>query len=165
MWMERRLANMKSGVPNWATTDLASQWCDGLKQHNLDETIVEIESINLANQYAQRHVPRLRSLSQQHSEGVFRILGCQLNSTLSSEVHSCKSREIIRLIKDWEIQGGAISEVGVNWGTFPSSSNLSSWFWDNIQDISTHTSHNKHKGAAHHQPGGTATFACMELVR
>jgi hypothetical protein len=24
-WMERRLANMKSGVPNWAATDLASQ--------------------------------------------------------------------------------------------------------------------------------------------
>jgi hypothetical protein len=24
MWMEHRLANMKSGVPNWATMDLAS---------------------------------------------------------------------------------------------------------------------------------------------
>ncbi len=29
----------------------------------------------------------------------------------------------------------------------------------------THTAHNKHKGVAHHQPGGTATFACMELIR
>jgi hypothetical protein len=47
-WMERRLAKMKSGVPNWAATDLASHWCDGLKLHNLDETIAEIESINLA---------------------------------------------------------------------------------------------------------------------
>jgi hypothetical protein len=28
-----------------------------------------------------------------------------------------------------------------------------------------HTAHNKHEGVAHHQPGGTATFACMELVR
>ncbi len=28
-----------------------------------------------------------------------------------------------------------------------------------------HTAHNKHKEVAHHQPGGTATFACMELVR
>ncbi len=50
-WMERRLANMKSRVPNWAAMDLASQWCNGLKRHDLDETIAEIESINLANQY------------------------------------------------------------------------------------------------------------------
>jgi hypothetical protein len=70
-WMERRLANMKSEVPNWATTDLASQWCEGLKCHNLDETIVEIESINLANQYNQWHVLILRSMSQQQPEGVF----------------------------------------------------------------------------------------------
>jgi hypothetical protein len=29
----------------------------------------------------------------------------------------------------------------------------------------THTAHNKHEGVSRHQPGGTATFACMELVR
>ncbi len=28
-----------------------------------------------------------------------------------------------------------------------------------------HTAHNKHEGVAHHQPGGTATFSCMKLVR
>jgi hypothetical protein len=55
-WMEHRLANMKSGVPNWAATDLASQWCEGIKRHDLDETIAEIESINLASQYNQWHV-------------------------------------------------------------------------------------------------------------
>jgi hypothetical protein len=52
-WMERRVANMKSGVPNWAAADLASLWCNGLKHQDLDETIAEIESINLANQYNQ----------------------------------------------------------------------------------------------------------------
>ncbi len=78
---------------------------------------------------------------------------------------SRKTGDIIRLIKDWEIQGGAISEVGINWGTFPSSANLTSWFQEDIQDMCMHTSHNKHEGVAHHQPGGTATFACMELVR
>jgi hypothetical protein len=164
-WMEHRLANMKSGVPNWAATDLASQWCDGLKRHDFDRTIAEIESIYLANQYNHWHILRLGSMSQQQPEGVFRILGGQLNSALSSEVRLGKAGDIIRLIKDWEIQGGAISEVGVNWGTFPSSANLASWFWEDIQDMRMHTSHNKHKGVAHHQPGGTATFACMELVR
>jgi hypothetical protein len=104
-------------------------------------------------------------MSQQQPEGVFRILGGQLNSALSSEVRSRKTVDIICLIKDWEIQGGAMSEVGVNWGTFSSPANLASWFWEVIQDMHTHTSHNKHKRVAHHQPGGTATFACMKLVR
>jgi hypothetical protein len=71
MWMEHRLANMKLGVPNRAAMDLASQWCDGLKLHDLDETIAEIESINLANQYNRWHVSRLGSMSQQRPEGVF----------------------------------------------------------------------------------------------
>jgi hypothetical protein len=163
--MERRLANMKSGVPNWAATDLASHWCNGLKLHHLDETITEIESINLAKQYNQWHVSRLGSMSQHQPEGVFRILGGQLNSALSSEARSRKTGDIIHLIKDWEIQGGAMSEVGVNWGTFPSSANLASWFQEVIHDMRMHASHNKHEGVAHHQPGGTATFACMELVR
>jgi hypothetical protein len=36
-WMEHRLANMKSGVPNWAATDLASQWSEGLRKNDLDK--------------------------------------------------------------------------------------------------------------------------------
>jgi hypothetical protein len=31
--------------------------------------------------------------------------------------------------------------------------------------MGNHMSHTKHKGVAHHQSGGTATFTCMELVR
>jgi hypothetical protein len=101
--MERRLASMKSGVLNWASMDLVSKWCDGLKRHDLDERIEEIESINLANQYARWHVPRLGSMSQQRPEGVFRLTGGQLNSASSSEVRSRNTEDIIRLIKDWEI--------------------------------------------------------------
>jgi hypothetical protein len=33
-WMERRLANMKSGVPNWAAMDLSSQWSKGLRKND-----------------------------------------------------------------------------------------------------------------------------------
>jgi hypothetical protein len=80
-------------------------------------------------------------------------------------VRSRKTGDIICLIKEWEIQGGAISEVGINWGTYPSSANLASWFREDIQDMCMHTAHNKHKGVVHQQPGGIATFACMELVR
>ncbi len=53
----------------------------------------------------------------------------------------------------------------VNWATFPPSANLASWFRDGLPNSRTHTAHNKHEGIAHHQPGGTATFACGELVQ
>jgi hypothetical protein len=164
-WMKQRLANMKSGVPNWAATDLAEQWCEGLKRHEMDATIAEIEAINLASHYNRWHIARLGSMSQQRPEGVFRILGGQLNSASSLEVCSRKTGDIIRLIKEWEIQGGAISEVGLNWGTYPPSANLASWFRENIQDMHTYTAHNKHEEVSRHQPGGTAMFACTELVR
>jgi hypothetical protein len=113
-WMERRLANIKAGVPNWAATDLASQWSKGLKCQELDATIAEIKAINLAKKYNQWHVPRFRSMSQQRPEGVFGILGGQLNSASSLDVRSRKTGDIIHLIKEWEIQGGVISEVGIN---------------------------------------------------
>jgi hypothetical protein len=53
----------------------------------------------------------------------------------------------------------------VNWSTFLSSANLSSWLRDDIPDIRTHTAHNNNEGVGHYQPGGTATFAAGELVR
>ena len=53
----------------------------------------------------------------------------------------------------------------MNWSTFPSSANLSSWLWDDIPEVRTHTAHNKNEGVGHYQPGGTATFAAGELVR
>jgi hypothetical protein len=164
-WMECRLANLRSGVPNWAATDFASQWSEGLKHQEVDETIAEIEAINLANQYNRWHVPWIGSMCQQRPEGVFCVLGGQLNSASSLDMRTRKTGDIIRLFKEWEIQGGAISEVGVNWGTFPPSANLASWFKEEFPDIRMHTAHNKHKRVSRHQPGGTATFACKELVR
>jgi hypothetical protein len=92
-------------------------------------------------------------------------LGGQLNSASSLEVRTRKVADMVRLINDWEIQAGCMLEVGVNWSSYPSLTNLASWFCDEIQDIRTHTAHNKHENVAHHQPGGTATFACKELVR
>ena len=58
-----------------------------------------------------------------------------------------------------------MSEVGVNWSSFPASANLASWLRDDIPDIRAHAAHNRNEGVGHYQPGGTATFACGELVR
>ncbi len=88
-----------------------------------------------------------------------------MNSAASTETRTRKTRDLVRICQDFEVQGGALSEVGVNWSTFPSSANLFSWLRDDIPDVRTHTAHNKHEGVGHYQPGGTATFAGGELVR
>ncbi len=166
-WMERRLAGMKTGVPNWVDSSLAGEWSETLGEDftDLDDGIAEIEAVNLAKHYHQWHVQRLGSLVNPRPDGVFRILGGQLNSASSLEVRSRKVKDVVRLINEWEVQAGCLSEVGVNWSSYPSSANLASWFREDIQDIRTHTAHNTHENVAHHQPGGTATFACRELAR
>ncbi len=99
-------------------------------------------------------------------DGVFQIMGGQLNSASSSEVQARKTGDIIWLINDWEIQGGCLSEVGIDWSTYGPSANLASWFCLEVQDLCLHTAHNRCKqGVAHHQPGGTATFVCKEMAR
>ena len=166
-WMERRLAGMKSGVPNRIATMMADEWSASLTEDmgDLDPRIAEIEAANMAKHYHRWHVKRLGTMTSPRPDGVFRILGGQLNSASSAEVRSRKVKDVVGLINEWEVQAGCLSEVGVNWSSYPSSANLASWFRDEIQDIKTHTAHNKHENVAHHQPGGTATFACRELAR
>ena len=57
-WMERRLANMRSGIPNSAATKLAAGWAQQLTPMlgDLDERIAVIEASNLACHYARTHV-------------------------------------------------------------------------------------------------------------
>ena len=158
---------MKTGVPNWVATTLAGEWLETLGEDitDLDRGIAEIKAANLAQHYHWWHVKRLGTVDNPRPDGVFRILGGQLNSASSLEVRSRKVTDVVRLINEWEVQAGCLSEVGVNWSSYPSSANLASWFKDEIHDIKTHTAHNKHENIAHHQPGGTATFACRELAK
>ena len=83
----------------------------------------------------------------------------------SKSSHLGRREDLPWLINNWEVQGGGLSEVGVNWGTYPSLANLALWFKDKIPDMHTHTAHNVHEKVCHHQPGGTAIFSCRELVR
>jgi hypothetical protein len=167
MWMERRLAGMKSSIPNWLATAMAGEWAGALGDNitDLGRGIAEIEAVNLAKHYERWHVPWLGHMENPRPDKVFRILGGQLNSASSLEVRTLQVADVVCLINDWEIQAGCLLEVGVNWFSYPSLVNLASWFCDEIQDIRTHTAHNKHENVAYHQPGETATFACKELVR
>ncbi len=166
-WMERRLAGMKNGIPAADAAGLSQDWLSSVDTNTLlgmDPGIAAMEAANLAKQYG--HIPRIGHMEQTRPDGVFLIIGGQLNSASSLEVRARKASIIIRLINNWEVQGGCLSEVGIDWSTYSPSANLASWFRLEIQDIRSHTAHNKHEqGIAHHQPGGTATVACNELTR
>jgi hypothetical protein len=168
-WMERRLAGMKNGIPAADAASLSQGWLSSVDSNTLlgmDPGIAAIEAANLAKQYARWHVPCIGHMEQTRPDGVFRIMGGQLNSASSLEVRARKTSNIIRLINDWEVQGGCLSEVGIDWSIHSPLANLASWFHLEIQDIRSHTAHNKHKqDIAHHQPGETATVACKELAR
>ncbi len=158
---------MRSGIPNSEATQLASVCARQLSPElgDLDERIAKIEASNLAWHYACTYVERLGYLAKPRPDGVFQLLGGQMNSAASAETRLRKSGDLVRLCKEFEVQGGGLSEVGVNWSTFPASANLASWLRGDIPDIRTHAAHNRHEGVAHYQPGGTATFAYGELVR
>jgi hypothetical protein len=74
-WMERRLAGMKSSVPNWAATAMAMEWQDQLDPvlADLDPKVMEIEAANLAKQYKWWHVPRMGNVPNQSLDGVLAV--------------------------------------------------------------------------------------------
>ena len=77
--MERRLANLKSGILNLVATQLAYGWARQFTPElgDLDDRIAEIEASNLARHYARTHVERLGYLAKPRPDGVFRLLGGQ----------------------------------------------------------------------------------------
>jgi hypothetical protein len=60
------------------------------------------------------HVPRIGKVPQDWPEGVFRLVGGNLNSKSTREVRDRKIADIHRLLETWDIQGGGFSEIGVD---------------------------------------------------
>jgi hypothetical protein len=133
-WMERRLARMKSSIPNWAATAMAMEWWDQLDPvlANLDPRVMEIEAANLAKHYERWHVPRLGSMPAQRPDVVFRIMGGQMNSASSAEVRLRKSQiwyvfsTIGRFKEDACWKWGSTGVPTLFWRTCPCGSEMKS---------------------------------------
>jgi hypothetical protein len=98
---------------------------------NNDEVNPEIErqERQLAEQdTACWFIKRLGNMPQDRPEGVFRLLGANLNSASSRDVCECKISNTHRLIETWDVQCGGFSEVGIEWRNISQSKQLNSWF-------------------------------------
>ena len=97
IWMERRLAGMKSGVPNWVAIALAGEWAGNLGNNitDLDRGIAKIEAANLAKHYKWWHVPCLGHMENPQPDGVFCILGGQLNSASSLDIRAWEIADVV----------------------------------------------------------------------
>ncbi len=131
---------------------------------DLDPRVMKIEAANLAKRYKWWHVLRLGNVTAQCLDGVFQIMGRQLNSASSAEACLRKVAGMVHVLNNWEVQGGCLLEVGVNWSGHPTLVNLALWFQDGIPNLGTHTAHNSHEVVQSHQPGGKVSFSCSELV-
>jgi hypothetical protein len=102
MWMERKLTGMKTGVPNWAASTMAGELARDIT--DLDQGIAEIKAANLAKHYERWHVPQLGHIELQRPDGVFCILGGQLNSASSLKVRTCKVDDVVCLVRTEQLR-------------------------------------------------------------
>ena len=165
--MERRLAGMKGGgLPRKEAKRLAKEWCDQVELGVVDQRILDIEAAQLAKQWKLWHVKEYGNMPRQRPAGVWRIMGGQLNSASTMEVKTRKIGEITAIVDDWDVQACAFQEMGVNWGFYPSSARLSSWF-KHERPCRAFTSYNDwpSEKLSKHQQGGTGIVVFKEMMQ
>jgi hypothetical protein len=91
--MECRLASMRLGIPN----SVASNWAQQLNPTvgDLNKRIANIEATNLVRHYTWTHVPHMGNTEKFQPEGVFPLLGGQMNSASSTDAHLRKMGDIV----------------------------------------------------------------------
>jgi hypothetical protein len=136
----------------------------------MDNSKLHLESDNEIEQKKQAraregksrwYVPHLGEVPQVRPEGVFHLLGGNLNSASSKEVRDRKISDIHRLIKTWDVQGSGFSKIGIDWRKLPQSKGLASWFRTSHDKYQTATVHNTNKNVptSIRQQGGIGLFA------
>ncbi len=130
-----------------------------------DNKIEQKEQARARENKSRWYVPRLGELPQVRPEGVFCLLGGNLNSPSSKEVRDRKISDIHHSIKTWDVQGGGFSEIGIDWKKLPQSKGLASWFRTSHDEYWTATAHNTNKNVptSIRQQGGIGLFAGKEL--
>ncbi len=84
-------------------------------------------------------------MKEDRPNGVFRLLGGQLNSGATPRMRDRRITDLDRIIKKWDIQGGGFPEVGINWSCLPRTQQLDSCFSASHKEVRTSMAHNKNE--------------------
>ena len=116
--------------------------------------------MQITKRYKLWHVPEFGGMQEDKPQGVFRLMGGQINSASTKEVRDRKIAQIERVWDRFEVDMSGFQELGQNWSKYPSSYRLASWFkatWS----VKAHTAHNTNPGEniGKYQPGGCGMVA------
>lgn len=141
------------------------EWQSGIEAAKLDPTIIRIEENALRERERMSVVPRIGSLASDKPDGVWRIGYCQLNNMSGSDTRSRKIKSMERITQDYDLDGLALCELGVNWSSGHGHS-LKSWCSPYfVQEIRCTNSHNRHSPRSSlGQPGGTGILLTQSLL-
>jgi hypothetical protein len=135
---------------------------------NIEEYYLEMEAAvqkNIEDKRAQWHIPCHGKMKEDRPNGVFRLLGGQLNSAATARTRDRCITDLDRIINKWDVQGGGFLEVGINWSCLPRTQQLDSWFRASHEEVCTSMAHNKNENKSIGQPGGIGLFACKEQMQ
>lgn len=121
---------------------LPTQEAENISTTPHSDTILHLEATAEEAHFKRWHVPRLGTMTTHRPDGVYRIMGAQLNNISSVERRDKKVTEIKNIIDKWDVQGGCFQEVGINWSAINYNRNMASWFRLDRNEIRTHTAHN-----------------------
>ncbi len=135
------------------------------KDNEANSDIEEQEHKKAEQELSCWFVPRLGNMLQDRPEGVFWLLGGNINSASSRDVRNQKKSDIIRVIETWDVQAGEFSEVGIEWQNMPRSKQIDSWFRSGTDMYRTLVANNHQEfvPTSIRQQGGIALFAGKEV--
>ncbi len=111
------------------------------------------------------YMPRLGSIPQDRPDGVFCLVGGNLNYASTKDVRDRKVSDIHRILETWDVQGGGFSEVGIDWRRISQWEHLDSWFCTSQDEYHTSASCKNYDAitTTTRQQGGIAIFAGKEF--
>ncbi len=111
-------------------------------------------------------VQRLGNMTHDRPEGVFQLLGGNLNSAWSCDIGNCKISDILQLIETWDVQCRGFSEVGIEWQHISRAKQLNSWCCSgtNTYRTSVANNHQEYIPTLIRQQEGIALFAGKEVA-
>ena len=119
-----------------------------------------------SDRYKQMHVPRIGQIPSPRPHGVFRWMYCQVNGLASAKSRKSKLHDTWDLAEQFDVDGIAFVEVGVNWNKYKTSGRLSSWFEPFAErEIRSTEAFNLHAPiVSSRQQGGTALLLRNSLL-